>query len=298
VSRETELKHQIEEAWATVPYPGDDRIVPDVPCDWEREEMRAGLVGRHWREVDRETIKFCRDALPLLTSEACHYYLPTFLIAAVDDFWEVDWWLFIRLASDDFAADVRPLCTPAQIDALREFLRYYIETRGGEVAAEAIAGQWPELAGARLLRVITPEGCANGSCILSAGLRRNLRTEAELKRQIEEAWGNVNPERWDPDIKWWTLKPETRHLKLPAHMLWTLEAENVKAAGDVHEAVICITVNLLSVLFRNDLRLYTPAQIAAIRAYLHYHRDEFDGGDPRLARQIARDWADVWGEPN
>jgi hypothetical protein len=151
VSRETELKRQIEEAWATVPYPGDDRIVPDVLWDEERQEMRAGLVGRHWREVDREAIKFCRDALPLLTVEARRFYLPAFLFAAIDDFWEVDWHLSIQLASDHFNRDDRPLHSAAQIDALREFLRYYIETRGGDVAAQGIGQHWPELAGLKLL---------------------------------------------------------------------------------------------------------------------------------------------------
>jgi hypothetical protein len=295
VSREKELKRQIEEAWNSLPYPGDDRIVPDVPWDEDLKEMRAGLIGRHWREVDREVIKAHCDSLPLLTPEARRYFLPAFLLAAVDNFWEVDWWLSIHLALH-FDED-RSLYSVAQIDALREFLRYYIEMRGGEVAAEDIARHWPELAGARLLRVITPEGCANG-CVLSTGLRRNLRTEAELKRQIKEAWENVTPERWELKLRWWTLKPEARHLKLPAHLLWTLEAENVKAAGDVHEAVVEITVSLLSERFRGDLRLYTPVQIAAIRAYLHYHRDEFGGGDPRLAHRIASEWADVWGEPN
>jgi hypothetical protein len=49
------LKQQIADAFADVPYPGDDHIVDD-PFDWEAAELLACFKGRHWKELSYEDL--------------------------------------------------------------------------------------------------------------------------------------------------------------------------------------------------------------------------------------------------
>jgi hypothetical protein len=92
---------RLERAFAEVPYPGDDKIAKH-DCE-ECEEIRALFAGKHWRDYlyrpfellgyfpPREpTIRMDRGCLPLLTTEAIHFFLPLFLSATITDPAEAD----------------------------------------------------------------------------------------------------------------------------------------------------------------------------------------------------------------
>lgn len=84
---------EIERAFSDAPYPGDDHIVTPLVIDGrecrdlEREEIAAAFRGKSWDDLTREAIHFHYHALPFLTAEGFRYYLPAYLIAALDAEW-------------------------------------------------------------------------------------------------------------------------------------------------------------------------------------------------------------------
>jgi hypothetical protein len=82
-----ELEREIQEAFASRSYPGDDRIARRQPgCQGaEAEETWERFRGKDWRQiaaVGRE-LDF-RDDVSFLTPEGFVYYLPAFLELALD----------------------------------------------------------------------------------------------------------------------------------------------------------------------------------------------------------------------
>ncbi|MBJ7532933.1 hypothetical protein JDN40_02235, partial [Rhodomicrobium vannielii ATCC 17100] len=82
------LCKDIESAFGSVPYPGDDDIVDG--CDWERVETREILKGKHWRDVPFEDLDKLRDIIPLLSPAGFHFYLPAFMTITVVDYRRAD----------------------------------------------------------------------------------------------------------------------------------------------------------------------------------------------------------------
>ncbi|MBJ7535556.1 hypothetical protein JDN40_15725, partial [Rhodomicrobium vannielii ATCC 17100] len=78
----------IENAFGSVPYPGDDDIVDG--CDWERVETREILKGKHWRDVSFEDLDKLRAIIPLLSPEGLHFYLPAFMTISLVDYDRAD----------------------------------------------------------------------------------------------------------------------------------------------------------------------------------------------------------------
>lgn len=76
------LKRQSEEAFKGIPYPGDREMVNN-PDDWESAELMNAFKGKHWKELDSETLRRNRDTL--LSIAGLHYYFPAYLMAALDD---------------------------------------------------------------------------------------------------------------------------------------------------------------------------------------------------------------------
>lgn len=74
----------IERAWVNVPYPGDDRIfTPDSNDD---EGIRDYFSGTSWHGHAPEELRgHCSAISTFFTPEAYHYWLPAYLIAAVED---------------------------------------------------------------------------------------------------------------------------------------------------------------------------------------------------------------------
>lgn len=86
-----EIAKGIESAFADIPYPGDDNIVERLIVDGremgdpEREEIADAFRGKPWRDLPREVILYHYDSLPFLTLEAFRYYLPAYLITALNE---------------------------------------------------------------------------------------------------------------------------------------------------------------------------------------------------------------------
>jgi hypothetical protein len=83
------LCKDIENAFGSVPYPGDDDIVDG--CDWESQETRKILKGKHWRDVPFDDLGgWLRDITPLLSPAGFHFYLPAFMTLTVVDYRRAD----------------------------------------------------------------------------------------------------------------------------------------------------------------------------------------------------------------
>lgn len=110
----SEVQRLIEEAFRSVLYPGDDRIVvDDGGLDPEREVLREVFRGKHWSEVPHEVVRWHYDGLPHLTEEGRRFFLPAFMLAGMEP--------------DDIAGfAVLHLTDPADFE---EFRRYTPEQR-------------------------------------------------------------------------------------------------------------------------------------------------------------------------
>lgn len=81
-SRREALQRQIEAAFADAPHPGDDHIGYDAD-DWESAELARAFKGRHWRELTPAELQYHSSSF--LSSEGFRYYLPAYLLAALED---------------------------------------------------------------------------------------------------------------------------------------------------------------------------------------------------------------------
>ena len=81
------LRAAIVDAFGSMPYPGDDRIVDDYAgYDPERDEVKRVLKGHHWRDVSFDMLDNLRDSLPFLSPEGFRFYVPAFMIYCITDF--------------------------------------------------------------------------------------------------------------------------------------------------------------------------------------------------------------------
>ena len=87
IAAESELIERIECAWGNSPRPleGHATSAPDVYDD--SAELEEALRGKHWRDVSRDTVYEHRLDLALLSPEGFRFYLPAWLLAALED-WE------------------------------------------------------------------------------------------------------------------------------------------------------------------------------------------------------------------
>lgn len=81
-SRLDALKQQIEAAFADAIKPEDDRIGYD-PHDGESQELAYAFKGKHWKDIPREDLQY--NSSTFLSPEGFRYYLPAYLLAALDD---------------------------------------------------------------------------------------------------------------------------------------------------------------------------------------------------------------------
>jgi uncharacterized protein DUF6714 len=134
VSRE--IARAIESAFATVPYPGDDRIV-GASAHWESPDVLEAFRGKHWREISLDVLFTYRVSLGQLTPEAFHFYVPAALIAALLHSDATDTLrenLFSWLTPPDvegyrqgWFASRRALFDAPQKAAIRRFVELYVE---------------------------------------------------------------------------------------------------------------------------------------------------------------------------
>jgi hypothetical protein len=129
--RSRRLRQRIEDAFSGVPYPGDDDITH--VADEEGVRLRERFRRRHWKEVPRDVLRHHHDHLAFFTPAALAYYLPAYLFAALDDYWDILDFVLSHLVPsrreelEGFQASVEQRFgrfTPAQRRALRAFLEY------------------------------------------------------------------------------------------------------------------------------------------------------------------------------
>ncbi len=82
---QVQVRTQIEKAFARVSYPGDDNLVSKVDFrDLEREEIADFFRGKRWQTLTGDELESQNSALSFFTTDALHYYIPAFLIHALD----------------------------------------------------------------------------------------------------------------------------------------------------------------------------------------------------------------------
>ncbi|MGH7208827.1 MAG: DUF6714 family protein [Nitrospiraceae bacterium] len=87
------LKEQVRSAFADVPYPGDKNIVQGSSL--EAKEIESFFKGKRWEEITLESLKTnppmdSSAGLSFMTKEAFQYYLPAYLMIAIDHKSEAD----------------------------------------------------------------------------------------------------------------------------------------------------------------------------------------------------------------
>lgn len=129
-----ELAHQVELAFASVPYPGDDKIVAH-PNTSLASHLPALLAGKHWKEVPLEVIIQENLSLALFTPEGFRFYLPAFLRAALLYPDQVDILpsnIFSRLTPPDEEIQMQDFLnrvngfTQEQIESIKAFVKMYV----------------------------------------------------------------------------------------------------------------------------------------------------------------------------
>lgn len=77
-------------AFGSAPYPGDQGIVSTLIIsgqeveDPERKEIAEAFRGVHWNAVSHETLMRNRDSLSFFTPAGLRFFLPAYLMAALD----------------------------------------------------------------------------------------------------------------------------------------------------------------------------------------------------------------------
>lgn len=138
-TRREQLQRQIEAAFADAPYPGDGRIAY-APEAWEAEELNADFQGQHWKSLPRDVLRQHSHDLALFSAEGFQFYLPAYLLAAVDDFWDVREFVLSRLTlpeepqQREFTLKQFERLTPAQKNAVRACLQLFRDEARGETS--------------------------------------------------------------------------------------------------------------------------------------------------------------------
>ncbi len=138
----TQFKASIEEAFADVPYPGDDNITNcgykenfGSAC-WECIEIADYFRSKTWHSHKVKDLRYHEAALNLFTEEALHYYLPAFVLAELEDPEEADViydgliFIFTPSGSSGAKENVQ-LLSPAQRKVMIEYFQDCLE-EGGE----------------------------------------------------------------------------------------------------------------------------------------------------------------------
>lgn len=131
-----EVIRQIEAAWRDVPYPGDDHIF--TPDSYDDEDIVNYFGGTTWRGHKPADLRAHSSAFTFFTPEAYHYWLPAFLIAAIEDPGAADVIVdYIPWSLTDGCPSVRwSLFSPAQRQGVAACLRFQIERFGDSVLDE------------------------------------------------------------------------------------------------------------------------------------------------------------------
>jgi hypothetical protein len=134
------LIQAIREAFSMAAYPGDDLLVYDTSgAHLECIQVAEAFRGRHWPDVSVDQLLNQPDSLFFFTPEAYRYYLPAFMIAAVQSYVDMDI-VVINLVHtlippaegqdrNRFEARMQGL-NARQRSAVRQFLEFLISAHG------------------------------------------------------------------------------------------------------------------------------------------------------------------------
>ena len=134
----------IEEAFASVSYPGDDNI---TRCPYNCSECRriAGFFkGKTWTGYAAEELRGYHVALTLFTPEAFHYFLPAFMLVSLGSYEKGDvlpdairfHFEYSQEAQGHFAVRMSKF-SPAQRKAIIDYL-IHMERKGAGSSEHAI----------------------------------------------------------------------------------------------------------------------------------------------------------------
>jgi hypothetical protein len=126
-----EVIRVIEDAWREVPYPGDDKIFR--PDSYDDEDIVKYFAGTTWRGHSPVDLRCHSSAFTFFAPQAFHYWLPAFIIAAVQNPAEADviCEYIPKSVYDEDAPERWRLFSPAQRRAVAAYLRFQIDRFDG-----------------------------------------------------------------------------------------------------------------------------------------------------------------------
>ena len=134
----TRLIERIKTAFSTVPYPGDQNItIHPLGLDIEIEEY---FRGKTWQGLSEEKLRYhLTDALGIFSPEGYHYFLPAFLIFALDGNDDAGWYIGFSLERGEKGSTIKGktqeqlflerirLFSKDQLGTIADFFQYLIE---------------------------------------------------------------------------------------------------------------------------------------------------------------------------
>lgn len=315
-SRKEQVKQAIREAFADVPYPGDERIAYNEQglFDLEAIEITEDFRGYHWTEVNRAVLGYCLSALSFFSAEARQFYLPAYLLAALDCHDGIrDSVLFNLGPSEGDLADWRESrdarLTPIQKAAVRCFLEYIRDTSERDSimrqdARIALCCYWGR----------AEHGVLGGIPKVAVDLGHKEQVQQAIREAFpvipypHDSYMTIPEEKLDPHAERFhgvprevlidksrdlsVFHPDRLRVYLPAYLLAALE--------DLHD-IVCRVVFALDPDDRRPDKFiacygdFTPAQRRAVHLFLAYVRDAMpETGLGDLAEKLsARAWPRV-----
>lgn len=129
-----DIAHEVEEAFADVPYPGDDKLLR-YSFSVDNDTVLESFRGKHWKEISPEELQLNEAHLSLFSPEAFCFFLPSFMVGALlhpeetNIVWQC---VFYNLApghSDlDFLHERIKLLNARQKAAVRRYVELYVQT--------------------------------------------------------------------------------------------------------------------------------------------------------------------------
>jgi hypothetical protein len=295
-----QLQQLIEDAFADVPHPGEDVITPPPEYHWA-EDLNEAFRGHHWRDIPGKALEQYVCALPFMKPEERHYYLPAYLLRALDKLRDqgVNPWRTYALDPPDdmtrFKREYDAYPEP-QRNAVRLFLAHVREAcedrESRYLAQESLARYWGEE------DALPPEGATRAA--------EEATRKEQVKQAIREAFADVphpgdqaicNPKDWEGmDINWdfrgygWRelpravatfhnsslslMLPGGLHFYLPTYLLMALDG-----VGDTVPERVMYSLGGVKDMAKMHERFdgYSLVQRSAIRLFLEHMQDSVLG---------------------
>jgi hypothetical protein len=131
-----ELIDRIHQVFQSVSYPGDHAItVHPLGLD---ENIEPYFRGTTWQGHSIEKLRFHLDAIGVFTPEGYHYFLPAFMLAALQDQEDIGWHIGFSLergsgrssiqqkTKEEFFIERMRLFSKEQIEVLKDFFNYLL----------------------------------------------------------------------------------------------------------------------------------------------------------------------------